>query len=60
MLSVTNNLIHGDNLKTPIKKVKNKTCWFCERKCEQFVSICEHCKVDRKFYKKNKKIEKFF
>jgi hypothetical protein len=54
MLLSSKTLIHIDNFKNPIKKVKNKTCWFCERKCDQFVSICESCKIDRKLCKKNK------
>ena len=33
-----------------IKKVKNdiKKCWYCECKCNSFVSICDDCKNKRR------------
>ena len=38
-----------------IRKVKNsnKTCWFCQCKCDTFVSICEDCKSKRCLKRKN-------
>jgi|LakMenEpi03Aug12_release.lakeMendotaPanAssembly.Ray.scaffolds.fasta_scaffold2049035_2 hypothetical protein len=35
-------------------KSNNRNCWFCERKCTDYVSICEICKDERFRFKKNK------
>lgn len=32
---------------------KKRLCWFCQRECNNFVSICEYCKSER--FSKNKK-----
>jgi len=28
-------------------KLYNKNCWFCEKKCNSFVSICVDCKKEK-------------
>jgi hypothetical protein len=38
------------------KFIKNeKFCWFCQRPCFKFVSICTICENERILNKKNKK-----
>ena len=52
----TNILIRMDNIsKIEVKKLKSKNCWFCDKKCYYFISICESCKTDRYLNKKLKK-----
>ena len=31
-----------------IIKQKSKKCWFCDRECFSFVSICSYCKDERR------------
>ena len=36
------------------KIAKTRICWFCERKCMEYVSICDICKSEKfKFKNKN-------
>ncbi len=35
------------------KNVSKKFCWFCQRPCYEFISICEYC-IQEKFKKKKK------
>ena len=36
------------------KIVKVRICWFCEKKCLDYVSICDMCKTEKfKFKNKN-------
>ena len=37
-------------------RVKTRYCWFCQRECRTFVSICSLCKIDRKLVKIDKNI----
>ena len=36
-----------DAVKKVKEYLKDRKCWFCERKCYEYVSICEPCKSDR-------------
>jgi hypothetical protein len=44
-----------DTLSSSITYSKNikRVCWFCEKKCYDFVSICDFCKYEK--FPKNKK-----
>lgn len=42
-----NNFFHK-NVDFDLKKNKiYKQCWFCQKDCNNFVSICDSCKSDR-------------
>jgi len=34
----------------------DKKCWYCDSKCETFVSICKNCRACRKKVKKSSEI----
>ena len=46
-IDTSNSITYSKNIN--IKKV----CWFCEKKCYDFVSICDFCKYEK--FPKNKK-----
>ena len=35
--------------------VTKKTCWFCQKDCVSFVSICEMCNYEKKKRREEKK-----
>jgi len=47
-ISILNDITYSKNIKS------DKVCWFCEKKCYDFVSICKNCKYE-KFIKNKKK-----
>lgn len=44
----------NNNVQNIYRKVRY--CWFCEKECVRFVSICDICKIDRKLVKIDKNI----
>ena len=27
--------------------IQTRTCWYCDTKCDTFISICNSCKIER-------------
>lgn len=48
--------IKNNSFKIDNKSKNEKFCWFCQRPCFKFVSICTICENDRIFNKKKKLI----
>ena len=48
-INTSSSLTYSKNINLNIKRV----CWFCEKKCYDFVSICDFCKYEK--FPKNKK-----
>ena len=52
------NFYHNKNIFNSISSIKienqNNLCWFCAKKCFEFVKICKECEYEKKNKKKSK------
>ena len=45
-------------IRTVINSSKLKNCWFCNKKCSEFVSICKDCEYEKILKKRREKNKK--